>query len=178
LVFGKRAVALLMIFSMLATGLNAQTNANPAAEEEPEFSMKNFPQWVQDMRRWEIIAFGTFPFAMFFSTMGMDLYRWQMANGMDMSNDGRRYAPWPLKAAGAIAMTDDEQAATISIAIGLSATVAIIDHLIERAKRQKERRRAESLPSGTVIINRTPPNAEQPEGDASATDGDSSQANP
>jgi len=152
----KRLTALLLLFMLSAVSLMAQTT-----ETSTESFMENWPIWLRDMRRWEIVAFGSFPFSMFFATMGMNMYRWYNHNGMDFND--RTHAPWPLTSTGAVAMTDAEQRRTILIAIGLSASVAIADHLIVQSRRRRDRRRAEAMPSGVIVINRTPVAVEQPE---------------
>ncbi|MCL2765035.1 MAG: hypothetical protein FWD40_07135 [Treponema sp.] len=129
------------------------------------FDTTGFPQWAKDMRRWNIITFGLFPFSMFVVTFSMDMIRWNNANGMDFSDQGRRYAPWPMKSAGAFEMTNDEYLRTIMLALGVSAAVALVDLLIVNIKRNNERRRLESLPSGIFEIERRPyPEAEEPPG--------------
>ena len=141
---------LLLILPILQTP--AQTNT----ARLPSIMESNAPQWVKDLRRWEIVTFGAIPFAMFTATFGMDMYRWQQANGLDFSEEGRRYAPWPLKSAGAIAMDNREQELTITIAAGISVAVGVTDLVIVLIKRAKARKRAEALPVGTSIINRSP----------------------
>jgi len=149
---GKTA-ALILTLALCAPFAGAAQTASPATEvaEEPGF----FGELLRDLRRWEIVAFGSFPFTMFFSTIGMDLYRWHAHNGMEWSD--RTRAPWPIKSAGAVAMTDAEQRRTIFIAMGMSGAVAVADHFIERARRQAERRRAEAIPVGTILLLREPP---------------------
>ncbi|MDR0582733.1 MAG: hypothetical protein LBG57_00055 [Treponema sp.] len=120
------------------------------------FNTTGFPQWAKDLRRWEIVAFGSFPFTMFATTFAMDTRRWFDQNGMDWSESGRRYAPWPLKTAGAIDMTNKEHETTLLIAAGVSVALAFTDLIIVQIKRHKERRRAENLPAGSVIINKSP----------------------
>jgi hypothetical protein len=75
---------------------------------------------------------------------------------MDWSEEGRRYAPWPLKSAGAVKMTNREQEMTMAIAAGLSGAIALADFVIVQIKRHSERKRAESLPAGTPIITKKP----------------------
>ena len=120
------------------------------------FDMTGFPQWVKDMRRWEIIAFGSFPFAMFLTTFAMDTYRWISYEGMNFSDQGRRYAPWPFTSAGAVARTGLEQGLTIGIAVGVSVIAAFVDLFITQSKRNKAQRQAELSPPGTTIITTTP----------------------
>jgi hypothetical protein len=152
----KKGITLLLLLTTLTVHVHAQSN-------QSGFDISQAPQWVQDLRRWEIITFGSFPFAMFTATFAVDTYRWINANGMDFSDEGRRYAPWPLKSAGAIAMEQHEQELTITIAASLSVAIAITDYIIVRVKRDKARKRAEALPSGTLIITRESLFEEPPE---------------
>jgi hypothetical protein len=89
------------------------------------------PQWVKDLRRGEIVAFGSFPFTVFFARTFMDLYR-TADHGWD-----RRYAPWPFKAAGAVGMTDGELALMFTIAVSASLVISVADYLIVRHKRYR-----------------------------------------
>jgi hypothetical protein len=120
------------------------------------FDLGGSPQWVKDLRRWEIVAFGSIPFTMFLTTFSIDMYRWQQANGMDFSSEGRRYAPWPIKSAGAFAMESHEVVRTLTIAAALSVTVAFADLIIVQVKRRRARKRIEAMPSSTVIIEQRP----------------------
>ncbi|MDR1574421.1 MAG: hypothetical protein LBS37_00310 [Treponema sp.] len=148
---------------------SAQTTTTDTTAVDPTvFNTKGFPQWAKDLRRWEIVAFGSFPFTMFATTFAMDTRRWIDENGMDWSESGRRYAPWPLKTAGAIDMSNKEHETTLIVAASISVALAFTDLIIVQIKRHKERRRAESLPAGSnVIINKTP----WPEGSAGGNSG-------
>jgi hypothetical protein len=143
---------------MLAISISlapAQTN-NTNTNNNNFFDLSGSPQWVRDLRRWEIVAFGTIPFAMFTATFGMDMYRWYNNSGMGFSDTDRRYAPWPLKSAGAISMESKEMEQTLIIAAGLCVTVAFTDLVITLIKRSNARKRAEALPHNATTINRKP----------------------
>jgi len=116
------------------------------------FDMTDFPQWARDIRRFDIITFGSFPFSMFVVTFVTDMFRWNNANGMDFND--MRYAPWPLKSAGAVDMTAEEYGRTILIAAGVSVVLALTDFIIIKIRRSSERRRIESRPSGSFNVNR------------------------
>ena len=118
------------------------------------YSSSELPQWVRDLRRFDIIAFGTFPFSMFIALTVSDLIRWGNANGFDTSEEGRRYAPLPAKSAGAAAMTNDDYLRTILIAAGISMAAALVDFIIVKVKQSGERQRLENTPEGTVTIER------------------------
>jgi len=155
---GKK-IALLLLLTMVPVFLvPAQTDTIPSI-----FESDNVPQWIKDLRRWEIVAFGSIPFTMLTATFAMDMYRWQNANGMDFSEEGRRYAPWPMKATGAIVMESKEQEKVFIIAAGLSLGIAMVDQVVVQIKRHRARRKAEALPVGTIIITRKPWSEETPE---------------
>jgi hypothetical protein len=153
----KKTIFLIILFSLLLTPMFQAAAQNlSVTESSVATGTTGFPQWVRDMRRWEIVAFGTFPFSLFITSFTMDMIRWNNANGMNFSAEGRRYAPWPFRSAGAVEMTNDEFRRTLFIAAGLSITVALVDMFIVRTKRNNELRRLESMPSGVVEIDRRP----------------------
>jgi hypothetical protein len=108
-----------------------------------------FPQWSKDLRRAEIIAFGTLPFSWLISTVTMDISR-TVAHG-----GNQQYWPWPLKPAGAPTMTNSEFITTIGIAAGISLTVALVDYIIIKHKRKKsEILNLQNQPREPLIIRR------------------------
>jgi hypothetical protein len=126
-----------------------------------ESGSAEWPLWARDLRRADIIAFGSFPFTFFLASTIMDSYRWAQ-------NDGdRRYAPWPVKSAGSVNMTKDETNIVIGAAAGGSILLALADFLIVHAKRSRAEREAAGRPAGDPIIIRRP----WPEGDASPLSG-------
>ncbi|MCL2809725.1 MAG: hypothetical protein FWD24_06635 [Treponema sp.] len=156
-----------IISLLLLPGLQANAqNLSSTSPSQVTFNMEDFPQWAKDLRRGEIVAFGTFPFSLFFVSFTTGMIRWNDANGMDWSDQGRRYAPWPFQSAGGIDLTSDEFLFNILLAAGVSVTLAVADYLIVLNKRNKERQRIESLPPGsTVTIQRRKPGDELPEED-------------
>jgi len=146
----KNLFFIFIFFFLLLTPCFQAAAQSSSSSAFPSFITPEFPQWAVDLRRWDIITFGVFPFSMFLVTFTTDMFRWSYA---DWDN---RYAPWPLKSAGAVDMTGDEYLRTIFIAAGLSAAVALVDFIIIKIRRDNERRRAQSAPSGSVIIDRRP----------------------
>ncbi|MDR3114468.1 MAG: hypothetical protein LBU25_03000 [Treponema sp.] len=139
--------------------VQAQTTTTPAQQATAAFDTAGFPQWVKDLRRGEIVAFGSFPFTMFFTLTLVDTYR-SATHNWDI-----HYAPWPLKAftAGAIDLTKDEQLLTLTAAATGSVVLALIDFLILHYKRTKQARELKQLPAEVPIIIRKPLAAENPE---------------
>jgi len=153
----KIVFSLILFILILSPFCTAAAQSSVITEDEIKaFNTTGFPQWAKDLRRWDIIAFGTFPFSMFFSTFFNDLSRWNRANGMDFSAEGRRYAPWPFKSAGAVDLTSQEFGRNILLAIGISAAFAFTDLIIVKIRQNMERRKLESKPPsrGTYTIER------------------------
>jgi hypothetical protein len=151
----KRRLTALLLILLAASTAYPQTpvaTATPAAAEQTKTV---FPQWARDLRRGEIIAFGAFPFMMFFSILSVDLYR------SATHNWDSRYYPWPVKPPGAIEMDRDEHTLTLGIAIGGSLVIALADHLIIQVKRARAAKQRLDLPEGDLIILRKPWQSEE-----------------
>jgi hypothetical protein len=112
----------------LASTSSAAGSSSVSGTENPVVST---PLWLKDLRRAEIVAFGSFPLTMFWTSFFMDLYR-TASHGWD-----NRYAPWPFKGAGAVAMTNQELSMMFTIAISSSVVIAIVDHFILRYRRSR-----------------------------------------
>lgn len=115
-----------------------------------EFDTSEFPLWVKDLRRAEIVAFGSLPFTMFFTTFAMDTFRFAN-HGADF-----RYAPWPFKSAGGVDMDSRERTQTIITAAAVSVVISLVDYFIVRYKRSKAEEAAASMSPGDPIIIRKP----------------------
>jgi hypothetical protein len=154
----KKIFFLMILFSLLfsVTHKASAQSLSTTHPTESTYKSSELPQWVKDFRRFDIITFGIFPFSMFFVTTVTDIIRWRDANGLEFTEQGRRYAPWPLKSAGAVEMTNEEYVRTIYIAAGVSLGLALIDLTIVNIKRAIERKRMESMPSGSYEINKIP----------------------
>jgi len=142
-------VLIILIFLGSQSGLLAQTSSS-ASMGSTNFDMSDFPLWAKDLRRGEIIAFGSFPFTYFLMNFGFDLYRWG-TNGWD-----RRYAPSLFSSAGAIEKTQTQKFITIGLSAGGAIIVAAVDYGIMRHKRKVRENEIKSLPEGTPVIIRTP----------------------
>lgn len=98
-----------------------------------------FYTWQKDLRRAEIITFGSLPFVTFMSSIYYDIYRYY-----DHDQDDT-YLPWPLKKDNAVPMSEDEQINILKASIGIAIGVAIFDYgfrAIRRAIRKSKIDRA------------------------------------
>ena len=160
----KKLLFIFLIFSFLLMSIQQVSAQNLPTV----FDTTNFPQWAKDLRRFDIITFGIFPFCLFFTSITTDMIRWNEANGMNFSD--RHYAPWPLKPAGAYERTTDEHFRNITIAATAAASVALLDLLIVKTKHTRERRRLDAKQSGTYTIERIRLNEPQIDDDTDDTD--------
>jgi hypothetical protein len=150
-------VALFLSLCIFAAPLQGQ-NLISSEITPPALDKSEFPQWTKDLRRAEIIAFGTFPFTMFTATFAMDTWR------TSQHNWDTRYAPWPLKTAGAIEMTRQEHELVMMSAAAASVFLALADLVIVKLKRHRVRQQVLQIPEGTpIIIKRPLPGAEDPD---------------
>ncbi|MDR3166382.1 MAG: hypothetical protein LBT93_00430 [Treponema sp.] len=131
--------------------VRGQTSTSTSGTElkSTQFDTSDFPGWAKDLRRAEIVAFGSFPFTLFFTTFAMDIYRTSSHNG------DSRYYPWPLKPAGSVAMTKDELVLTMSIAAAGSVVVSLVDYFIVKYKQHKRERELEKATGESPIILRS-----------------------
>jgi hypothetical protein len=131
------------IFVLMADGSGSAGNSAGGIPAE-----KATPLWVKDLRRGEIVVFGSLPLTIFWVSTFFDLYR------MATHNWSSRYAPWPFKGAGAVDMTRGELITMFSIAVSSSVLIAVVDHIIVRQKRRRKPapvpRQIEKLETGVL----------------------------
>jgi len=151
----KKQVLFFLLFFIFLSVLHAQSTPTDPGMTSSQFDMTGFPQWSKDLRRGEIIAFGSFPFVYFVTNFSVDMYRC-------VNNDwDRRYAPWPFDAPGSVSKTQDERFMTLGIAAGGAVLIALVDYGIERYKRSVREREIRNYPEGTPIIIKKPLYAEE-----------------
>jgi hypothetical protein len=141
-------IFLSLLLALVPVNLRGQTSTGTELKST-QFDTTGFPTWVRDLRRAEIVAFGSFPFTFFFASFAMDTYRY-------VSHDRNRlYAPWPLKPAGAIEMSQREVAITLSAAAAGSVLISLADYLIVKYKQNKRQRELDRLTGESPIILRS-----------------------
>jgi hypothetical protein len=115
----------------------------PVQEDHtPEpYTEDEFPLWQHDLRRFEVVLIGSFPFTMLYSSLGYGLIRW----GINGFSEG--YAPTLSPSAETVPLTQQEKLGVVLAGVGISALTAIIDLIIVNVKR--EAGTAEEALSGT-----------------------------
>lgn len=116
----KLVLAAVLAGSLCLPGRSQAADGPPDAALPP-LAAASFERLV----RFEIIAVGSFPLALFYVNVGYDLAAF-FRNGMDPL-----YAPWPFKNKAAPVPEATERGARIAVAIGVSALVALLDTIFE-----------------------------------------------
>lgn len=120
--------------------------AEPTVTIEP-YTKDEFPGWLQDLRRAEIVSLGSLPFVTLGVTLGYSLYRYF---SHDMNPD---YFPNPFaKSSSAARLTTNEQLGILFTSLGVSAAVGITDFTISSIQRHKRNKAQEELNRGAVEI--------------------------
>lgn len=141
----RRLLAILVSFVFLASMPLAA--AEPTVTIEP-YTKDEFPGWLQDLRRAEIVSLGSLPFVTLGVTLGYSLYRY-FSHNMDSN-----YFPNPIaKSSSAARLSTDEQLGILFTSLGLAAAVGITDFTISTIQRhQRKRVEAEQNREGIEII--------------------------
>ena len=105
--------------------------AAPAEDHTPKpYSPDEFPVWMKEMWRAEVIAVGSFPFTLFATLEVYDSVRY-FSNALNPS-----YAPWPFGSGSAASYSASESGWLAVSAVSLSAVIAAIDFVIGRLNAQ------------------------------------------
>jgi len=117
----KKMISLLLMLSFLLS---------PLVAEDTTYKDVNFPQWTKDLRRTEIITFGSLPFVTLWTTVGYSLI-----------TKGEFHSPLDKSSSG---FSSGDQAAIIGIAAATSLGLGLLDlgiTLIRRHAKEKKNRR-------------------------------------
>lgn len=132
---------------------------------------KPLPSWVKDVRRAEIITFGSLPFTTLGVTLAYSLYRYA-------ANDFKAaYIPNPFPLSSSEAKLDtSEQIGIISAAAVLSVAIGLTDFIVIKVNenRKKTAERIDAGQEGVIIVESVPPQSDAAAGpDAPETPGES-----
>ncbi len=122
----RSVLALVCLFALFPAGLMAQAAA--ATKPEP-YQAEEFPLFLREARRFEIVAIGSFPLMVFYSTLVYDIYRFT-SKSIQAGEFATAYLPWPLKGPNAVELTLDEKGGVLIAALSASVLVGILDWAI------------------------------------------------
>ncbi len=128
----KKTTVLLLIISVLSINFLSCASIDDSdemiseqdQEQEPEaYSDEEFPGWLNELRRAEIIFAGTIPLSVLLSSLGYNVYR----TVTDNSDSGADAFSSFLSSTD---LSNDENMQIMIISLGLSATAALADFII------------------------------------------------
>jgi hypothetical protein len=128
------AVTLALLLIVAGLGIAQASLTPPAAHTPAPYKEEEFPRWLRDLRRAEVILIGSIPFTMFFTFETYDTYRY-VTSGLDPS-----YAPWPFRPGSAQVYTTQEKTGIVVSALSLSLLIAAADYVIGRIHERSSRR--------------------------------------
>jgi hypothetical protein len=139
-----RLVLAVLVFLAAVPGIGAQSNTGTTPNEDAV----EWPQFAKDIRRFDVISFGVFPFAYLLTGIGYDLIR-SAQHDWDTA-----YYPWPVK--GSAEWTSDDYRKVLLGSAIVSLSVAAIDLTIVWIKRRAAGKREEARSRPETEIRRTP----------------------
>ncbi len=124
----KTLVYMIILFILLPVVVYSENQENiPEEYEEDEF-----PGFLKDLRRAEIIFFGSLPISLFFTFEVYDISRW-------LYHDRQAaYSPWPFRSYEYIPYSEGDTWRILISALSVSFLVALTDFIIGRIKRDAE----------------------------------------
>jgi hypothetical protein len=129
------SILMIACFMLSSPGLKAQQSQN---EPSPKpYAADEFPQWAQDLRRFEVISLGSWPISYFWTNIIYDIARWAVLAIQGNGTEAARMAPLFFAPANKPPNTDAETTGIILGSVGLALAVGLADHLIESDRRTK-----------------------------------------
>ena len=130
-----KITAILLCFSFCVNCFGADTTPAPYSEGE-------FPQFLKDARRFEIITLGALPFVTIQTTLGYSTIKY-------VQNDfSSAYFPNPFAASS---YSQDEQIGLLFTSLGICVGIGLTDLIIQLVKRGKAKKRAGIQDSDLII---------------------------
>jgi hypothetical protein len=131
-------VSAFLFFSILPQNLFA-ADSSSSSKSATKYDDINFPQWAKDLRRTEIITFGSLPFVTLWTTVGYSLYQYgEFRNPLDKNTDS---------------FTEDDQWRIIKISAATCVALGLTDltiNLIRRARKERRLRKLREMQPYTI----------------------------
>ena len=137
----RKCAAILLLLIFLPSVMFA---VEPSIQIEP-YREDEFPDWLLDVRRAEIVTLGSLPFTTLATTLVYSFYRYA-DNGFN-----KDYFPNPLAKSSASAnLSKNEQIGIISVSACLSLAAGLTDYLISAINRSKNQKLEEERDAGVA----------------------------
>lgn len=134
--------------------INVPVFPDSASSTEPvPYDKNEFPQWSKDLRRAEIVSFGSLPFVTIGVTMGYGSYLYFTGSTSSFPN--------PLDKSGN-SFSSEEQLKIFGMSLGISCVIGIVDFIINRIININNSRRNAELNESSITVTPVYPVLEQP----------------
>lgn len=133
-----------MLFSLVAANVHAADTTSTTPEP---YTASEFPAWAKDLRRTEIIAFGSLPFVTLGVTLGFGAYTYAIGETSSFPN--------PLDKSSQ-SFTTAEQLQILEMSCLVSAGLGLTDLLINFIQRTNKEQRLKRIQSSQEKILVTP----------------------
>ena len=141
-----KAVAIISLFSLFSNlspcfaADSTDTTPEPYAEDE-------FPSWLSDLRRAEIITLGAMPFVVLDVELAYSLGTFA-AHGFDTN-----YFKNPFASSSENAYTSEEQRNLLLISLGICLGIGITDFIVNRVKNSRRAKQAAAQQNKNIQID-------------------------
>lgn len=108
-------------------------SAQESADDYEPYRASEFPEWALEMRRAEVLFFGSLPFTLLLSNVGFDIYNYA-DNGFNAE-----YLPFFAPGSGGAPIDDGERLLRLAAALTGSLLIAVIDNAIGDIRDERRR---------------------------------------
>ena len=134
---GKTAAVLALMLLVAAGGFAAEKRL------PEEYDPEEFSPFLNDLRRGEIIFFGSLPLSLFVCFETYDISRYFYIRGRDGAEEALAYAPRPLRRYGGKPYSSEETKWLLVSALSLSLSFALVDFMIGRIRERRSAHQAD-----------------------------------
>jgi len=144
----KKMIFLVLLIVMICSVCTAETATNTTPEP---YTKNEFPMWAKDLRRTEIISFGSLPFVTLGVTIGFGSYKYATGELASFPN--------PFNKSSAT-YTTDEQMKIIELSAVISVGLGLTDFVINSIMRANKENRLKKIQDSKEKVIVTPLTAE------------------
>ena len=141
----KKTIAKILIFSIFFN-LCSPIFSETTSSEAKEFSDEEFPQALQDLRRFEIITLGSLPFVTLNTTLVYSGIKY-VQHDFDPA-----YSPNPFASKADGGYSTEEQIGVLLTSLGISVGIGLTDFLVRTIKRNSKKKKAKKEINNNITI--------------------------
>ncbi len=123
------ALALASVLSAAAPVTAQSASARPVIADAEPYEDDEFPRWARDLRRAEIVAFGSLPISLLASRLIYAVARFTYKS-IELGTVASAYLPPSIAPPGAVPLSREESAWVVLGAISISSIIAVVDYML------------------------------------------------